>query len=697
MSQAKPSLLVLGLSALLVAGLGLLAVLSLGSHMQPAPSLTTPSSRLILDRDGRLLRALPVADGRWRLPLTLDDLDPLLIDLLLCWEDRRFLAHSGIDWAAMTRALVQLLRHGRIVSGGSTLSMQLVRLLEQTPTHSLRGKWQQLTGALALERQASKREILRAYLQHAGYGGNLEGVRSASLAYFSKEPRHLSPAQAALLVALPQSPERRRPDRHPQAAKTARNRVLARAAAQGVIDRETAKQAMAAPIPHTRQPLPRLAAHRSGYWARHHSEAPQLQLTLSAPLQRSLEQLAQTRATTLAPRLSLALMVVDHRSGDILASVGSAGYTDASRHGFIDMTDAVRSPGSTLKPLIYGLAFELGLAHPESLIEDRPSGFGHYAPTNFDGDFAGTVTVREALQRSLNVPAVTMLERVGPARLLARLRRAGVQAQRPGERPAGLAIALGGVGLRLRDLMALYTAIARGGQSIALREWIRPNTPPSARQSATQAPVLEARAAWYLSSILSGADAQHSGAASIAIKTGTSYGYRDAWALGFDGAHVVGVWVGRPDGAPVSELTGAGTAVPILIDAFTRLGSPSPLPPAPEGILTLSSAQLPPPLQRVESSHSAGQPAPRVQIAYPPDGARVDLELGLENHGVRRPTLALKARGGHAPFTWIINGGTVQREAFARSSQWHPDGQGFADILLIDAAGARASAQVLIE
>ncbi|WPL16685.1 Penicillin-binding protein 2D [Thiorhodovibrio winogradskyi] len=683
------------LTAGLAITLGVLAALSIASRLQPPPELSTPVSRLILARDGQLLRAAPVADGRWRLPLQLSDLDPLLIDLLLTWEDRRFFAHHGVDWAAMARALTQMLTEGRIVSGGSTLSMQLVRLLEGAETRSPSGKWRQILGALALERRASKGAILQAYLQHAGYGGNLEGVRSASLAYFGKEPRRLGTAEAALLVALPQSPERRRPDRFPQAARQARNRVLARAAAQGIISGEIAEQAMAAPVPRLRRQLPRLAAHRAEHWMQRLPEAPVLRLTLSAPLQQALETLAQEHAATLGPRVSLAMLAVDHHSGEVLASVGSAAYTDVSREGFIDMTEAVRSPGSTLKPLIYGLGFELGIAHPESLIDDRPTGFDQYAPANFDGDFAGTLTVREALQRSLNVPAVTMLKQVGPTRLLARLRRAGAIAQLPGNRPAGLAIALGGVGLRLRDLVALYAAIARGGQPVALRELLTPLPHPPKAPKAAQASVLDPRASWYLTSILSGANDLNRGANSLAIKTGTSFGYRDAWAIGFDGRHVIGVWAGRPDGVPVANLTGATAAVPVLIDAFARLGAPAPFPAAPEGVLQLSSTQLPPPLRHIDQRDKSESAASRVQIAYPPNGARIDLTSSAVPHSMQR--LVLKARGGQAPFRWIINGQPITHDAFTRSSRWQPDGRGFTRILLIDATGSKATAQVFVE
>lgn len=671
----------MGIALLLL--IAVLSVFALGSRVRPPPSLMIPTSVLALDRHGALLHAQPIADGRWRLPVTLKAVDPLFIELLLMWEDRRFRQHLGVDWAALGRALLQWLRHGRIVSGGSTLTMQLARRLETAHTRSLSGKGRQILTALALERQAGKDTILRSYLQYAGYGGNLEGVRSASLAYFGKEPQRLTLAEAALLVALPQSPERRRPDRHPQAATRARNRILTRALTLGLIRADHARQAMAVPVPTRRHALPRLAAHRVTHWAMRQSEARILPLTLSVRHQRALERLAQQRVSAFAPPVSIAMLAAEHDSGEVLAAVGSAGYTDVERAGFVDMTEAVRSPGSTLKPLIYGLAFELGLAHPDTLIEDRPQGFGHYAPANFSGEFAGTLSVREALRQSLNVPAVALLEAVGPARLLARLRRAGIEAHIPGQRPPGLAIALGGLGLTLHDLVTLYGAIARGGMPVPLREWRAaiPSILPK------QQPLLTPAAAWQVTSILAGADA-------IAIKTGTAYGYRDAWAIGFDGRHVIGVWVGRPDGAPVPGLTGADAAVPILRDAFARFGPPTPLPPAPPGVLQVSTGQLPGPLRRFAAGPS-GQSASRVQIAYPPDGAHIDLGCAQKSDSCSE--LILKARGGQPPFTWILNGHALPSTPYAPSSRWPPDGSGFTNILLIDGAGQRARARISIE
>jgi penicillin-binding protein 1C len=656
----------------------------------PAPPIDAAASVLVVDRDGRLLRPFAVSDGRWRLPVTLDEVDPQYIAMLLAYEDRRFRSHRGVDLAAALRAGWQMLTNGRIVSGASTLTMQVARLLQGRSTRDASGKLGQALAALALERDLGKDAILQLYLMRAPFGGNLEGVRAASLAYFGKEPRRLTAAEAALLVALPQAPEARRPDRDPEAARRARDRVLARAVAAGAIGSAEAERATAEPVPDHRRAFPMLVAHAAEAALREAPEAPVHRLSVKADVQARLEALARTRAATLPAGTSLAILAAEHRTGAILATVGSPDYLDEARGGFIDMTRAVRSPGSTLKPLIYGLAFELGLAHPETLIEDRPVAFAGYAPGNFDGDYLGTVTIRRALQLSLNAPAVQLLDAVGPARLMARLRRAGARPSLAGHAPPGLAVGLGGVGLTLADLVAAYAAIARGGEAIDLAIRLDQPAEPGRRPR-----VLDGRAAWQVAAILAGAPGpQRVAPGDIAFKTGTSFGYRDAWAVGFDGRHVVGVWVGRPDGAPVAGLVGLDAAAPILIDAFARLGTAQPLPPAPPGLLAAGTSTLPPPLRRFGHGRSGGalrEAAP--EIAFPPDGARI--ELGLQ--GGDAASLALKVRSGTPPFTWLANGAPVAVSEFGRDASWRPAGRGFVELLVLDANRRAARARVFVD
>ena len=375
-----------------------------------------------------------------------------------------------IDPLALGRAALQLATRGHIVSGGSTISMQLARLMEPRRQRSLYAKLRQMVRAIEIERSLSKEQILDLYLALAPYGGNLEGIRAASIAYLGKEPKRLSLAEAALLVALPQSPETRRLDRYPDAARKARDRVLDRMVEEHRSASTMPKQAKAVPVPKLRKPMPILAPHASDAALATVKDAPVIKLTLDANLQKVLEPLARDRAIALGPNISVGIIVVDNESGDVLARVGSADYFDERRAGQVDMTRAVRSPGSTLKPFIYGLAFEDGFVHPDSLIDDRPVRFGSYAPENFDMTFQGTVPVKKALQLSLNVPAIVLLDRVGASRLASRLRQAGGNLVLPKDEAPGLAMGLGGVGVTLQDLAQLYAGFARLGTTRPLRE-----------------------------------------------------------------------------------------------------------------------------------------------------------------------------------------------------------------------------------
>ncbi len=510
------------------------------------PPLDIPTSVEVRDRDGALLRAYTVEGGQWRLAASTADVDPLFIRLLLAYEDKGFWQHHGVDPRALIRAAGQDLLAGHIVSGGSTLTMQVARLLEGSGTGHIAGKIRQIRLALALERHLSKQQILDLYLLLAPYGGNIEGIRAATLAYFGKEPRRLTPAEAALLVAIPQSPETRRPDRFPAAATGARDRVLARAVAAGVIDPATAAAARREVVPSARRDFPALAPHLADRARAAEPAAQVIDLTVKKTLQAQLEKLAAEVVRGQGDRLQVAIVAADHRSGEILASVGSAAYRNDARHGFIDMTEAIRSPGSTLKPLVYGLAFDQGLAHPETLIDDVPSDFNGYRPQNFDHQFRGAIRVREALQMSLNIPAVALTEALGPAKLLQAMDKAAMRTHLPPGQP-GLAIALGGIGVTLTDMVQLYAAIARGGVALPLT-WAKVGDRPRGAR------ILSDVAAWEVGDILAGL-APPPGAPEnrLAYKTGTSYGHRDAWAIGFDGAHVVGVLDG-----PARRRAGAG-------------------------------------------------------------------------------------------------------------------------------------------
>ena len=543
-------------------------------------------STAVVDRDGRLLRPYATTQGRWRLPARADGVDPRYLELLIAYEDKRFREHAGVDVFALIRAAAQIFAHGRIVSGGSTLTMQVARLLEPRAERSLAAKLRQMVRAVEIERHLTKDEVLTLYLGMAPYGGNLEGIRAGALAYFGKEPRRLTLGEAALLVALPQSPEARRPDRSIETARRARDRVLDRVAALGIFDPAEITQAKAEPVPAVRVPMPSLAPHAADEAVAALPGRSLIRLTIDGPWQASLEELARERARGLGPNISVAILAVDHATGEVLARVGSAGYFDDQRAGQVDMTNALRSPGSTLKPFIYGFGFEDGLIHPETLIDDRPTRYGAYAPENFDLTFQGTVTVRKALQMSLNVPAVAVLDKVGAGRFTARLRQAGGALVLPKGEIPGLAMGLGGVGVRLSDLVRLYAGLARLGTTVPLTERAEGALPAAEDSPGSEAArLMEPVAAWYVGNTLIGTPPpENAPAGRIAFKTGTSYGYRDAWSIGFDGKRTIGVWVGRPDGAPVTGLVGRTAAAPILFDAFARSGkTTAPLPHARAG------------------------------------------------------------------------------------------------------------------
>jgi penicillin-binding protein 1C len=639
------------------------------------PPLAFQQSVEVRDRNGDLLRPYLVAEGRWRLAVTLDAVDPVYIDMLVHYEDKRFWTHGGVDFIAMGRVFAQGLRYGRLVSGGSTLTMQVARLVENSGTGRWQGKLRQIRVAWALERQLSKEQILTLYLNHAPFGGNLEGVRAATFAWFGKPPARLTPAESALLVAIPQAPLSRRPDRDPEAAHAARDRVLRRMLRDGVLDAETVAAAMTEPSPSVRQDFPILAAHLADR-ARYASPLEtRLDLTVDAALQARLEDLAAAAVAPHGDRLQVAIMVADHTTGEILASVGSSGYTVDAREGFVDMTQALRSPGSTLKPLVYGLAFDRGLAHPETMISDRPMDFDGYRPQNFDGLWRGDIRVRRALELSLNLPVISLTEALGPEHLLAGLRRSGAEPVVPGGRP-GLAVALGGVGMRLEDLMGLYAAIANGGVRVDLR-WRDAPSPGFAPQV-----VMGDVAAWQVADILRQTP-RPAGVLEeeIAFKTGTSYGHRDAWAMGFDGRHVVGVWLGRADGTPVPGVFGGDLAAPVLFDVFGRLGPVEPLGPPPPATLLVGNDRLPPPLQRFGAGVDGardGAPA----IAFPPDGAVIEGD-----------TLTVKVRDGVAPFLWMANGAPVATTR-NREVTLQDLGAGFSALTVIDAQGRSAQSSV---
>jgi penicillin-binding protein 1C len=601
----------------------------------------------VLDRHDRPLALLPAAGGIWR--FRTETAPPLLTNLLIAVEDRRFWYHPGVDPAALARAVAQLVRNGHVVSGGSTLAMQAARLLEPRP-RTVRSKLIEIARGVQLEARYGRQGVLDIWLTLAPFGGNLEGVRAGSLAWFGVPPEALEPAQAALLVAIPRRPERLRPDRHPDAATAVRDRVLAVGLRAGLFDTETA------PVPTARVALPRHAPQLATSLPRQ----PIVRTTLDLPLQAALERLGRERLESLPPSASLAMLVADAQAREIRALYPGA-WRDQGRAGAIDLTLAVRSPGSALKPFIYAMAFADGIVAPDTVVPDLPRRFGGYAPENFDRGFAGSITAGEALQRSLNLPAVALLDRVGPIRFAARLRFAGAALRLPRGADPSLPLALGGDGITLRDAAALYAALATDGIGGPLRLLVGQPAPGS--------DFLPASAARSVADVLT-RPLPDFGPRGIAWKTGTSWGGRDAWAFGFDSRHVVAVWIGRPDGTPMPGATGASLALPLMSRVFDLL------PPSPR-------REMPVPEHRARAVAVA---ADALRLLFPPPGSVLSADGAV----------TIRVMGGRRPLTFLVDGAPLPSDTVRREAAWLPSSPGFYRLTVLDADGnaVRASVQV---
>ncbi len=659
-----------------------LALIALDFAFPPPLARIRETSPVILDKDGQWLMAFTNNAGRWRLAARLDEIDPVFLKRLIAVEDKRFWFHPGVDPIALARAGLSYARSGSVTQGGSTITMQLARLIEPRP-RNLGSKLVEIVRAFQIEQRLSKRQILAAYLTMAPYGGNLEGVRAASRAYFGHDPDWLEDSQMALLIALPQAPEARRPDRRPEAARAARARVLDLLLAARAIDATRAREAREAPIP-ARAPFVYSAPHLAARLAASAPRAEVIRTTIDARLQRDLEALVRRRSAGLETEAQIAILAVEIDTRAVRARVGGAGAHRAG--GYIDMTRAVRSPGSALKPFIYAIAFDDGIAAPKTLVRDAPRRFTGYLPENFDRRFHGDVSLEEALKYSLNLPAVATLERIGPRRFEAALARAGAPPVLPprARSEPGLALALGGVGMTLEELTTLYAALGDGGRARALHEtepaplvlshrFVRAQTARKVMDILAEAPSPEGRAPASLVER----------APRVAYKTGTSYGFRDAWSVGVAGGYVIGVWVGRPDGAPRPGATGRLAAAPILFEAFDALG----LAPAPARDPRAVEA-LAPGLARLDARAAHEGPS----ILFPPDGAEVlAAEFGPQARG-----FSLSASGGRAPLAWFADGARVEEEQTSGRAIWRPRAPGFYDVRVVDAMGRTAHARVRV-
>jgi penicillin-binding protein 1C len=528
--------------------------------------------------------------------------------------------------------------------------MQAARLLEPRP-RTLRSKAIEAFRAAQLEWRYGKAGVLRIWLTLAPIGGNLEGVRAGALAWFGRPVEQLGVAEAAFLVALPRRPEALRPDRHPSEALAARDAVLLRRGASALPQWER-QAALVEAVPSARRRMPGLAPHLAREVAG--GGAPVIRTALDARLQRAAEDLARESLQGLPARASVAVVIADLQTREVRALVGGA-WLDEARAGSLDLTRAVRSPGSALKPLLYAMAFERGLATPGTVMEDLPHRFGDYAPENFARGFSGRVTAASALRQSLNLPAVALMEALGPLRFASALKAAGAPPRLPPGAGAALPLALGGAGITLRELVGVTAALGDGGRAGPLR--LLPGR--AAGELLVQPGAAEAVASILTQPFPGG------GPGGVAWKTGTSWGGRDAWAVGFDARHVAGVWVGRPDGTPIPGATGRSLALPVLGRAFALL------PAAPRA--TPGAVQAEAAAQR--------QPADALRLLFPPAHAALD-----------EGAITLRAAGGRRPLTFLVDGVPVAGAAARREAAWVPPGPGFYRVTVLDASGNAATA-----
>jgi penicillin-binding protein 1C len=540
----------------------------------PHAALHRPPATIVYDRDGEPLRIFLPRDEKYRFPVTLDDVPPELIRALIASEDRHYHRHPGVDPLAMLRASISNVRARRVVSGASTIPMQIARMAEPR-RRSLGAKVLESLRAMQLTAHYSKRELLEIYINLAPYGSNIEGVGAASYFYFGKEPRRLSLGEIALLTTLPRSPNRYDPFHDPAAARVARDRVLAQLHERGAFTSDEIGEARRQELPGTRRRVPFLAPHWCELVRREAPADSRPRTTLDRRMQRIAEQRTAARVAEMRSRgvENAAVVVIDNATREVRALVGSADFHDSRSHGQNNGAVARRSPGSALKPFLYAKAIDDGRLVPETFLLDIPTDYSGYVAENYDGTYRGRVTTRDALIQSLNAPAVHLVSELGVDSFLTTLRRGGLRTLDRSAADYGLPLILGSGEVRLLDLTNLYATLAEGGVHRPVRLFRSDARQPrgerifSAEATALITEVLcelrrpDMPQGWELT-----ADTPR-----IAWKTGTSYGHRDAWSIGFSSRYTIGVWIGNFDGHGVKGLSGSEDAAPLLFDLFRAL------------------------------------------------------------------------------------------------------------------------------
>ncbi len=550
----------------------------------PEHKLHPNTATVVYDRDHKPLRIFLPADKARRMHTDISKVSPILIRSLLASEDRWFRYHPGINPISVIRAAISNLFAGRVVSGASTIPMQIARMATPEP-RTFSAKFKESFRAVQLKLHHSNDELLEIYLNMVPYGGNIEGVAAASHFYFGHDPSTLSLAESALLTTLPRGPAFYDPLRHPQQSKLGRNHVMDQLEERGVFPTEEVARNKEVPLPTAILPVPLKAPHFSRMVIERNGLSPEVVTTLDYKLQQTAEERLKEYVTRLrnADIDNAACVIIHIPTREIRALVGSADFFEKNYGGAINLAEIKRSPGSTLKPFLYALAMDKGLVVPETYLYDIPIDFSGYSPENYDRTWSGQVEMREALARSLNVPAVKTLAKTGVGNFITLLRKGGLTTLDKKPMEYGLPLVLGGCEVKLTELTNLYASLADSGK-------YRPfKITPSANDISSQ--LFSPEASWITLQMLSKVSRPEmndtwmltSDMPEAAWKTGTSFGHRDAWAIGISGNYAVGVWVGNPDGRPRKGISGASHAGPLLFDLL-RITSPGgKLPPKPDG------------------------------------------------------------------------------------------------------------------
>lgn len=628
------------------------------------------TSVLVYGDNQTLAHVFLTPDEKFRILTQPNQVPSLYIQTLLAREDSQFYQHFGVNPFSVLRALYQNLRFQTIISGGSTLTMQTARLLEPRK-RTFFSKVIESFRALQLEWHFTKQEILSIYLTLAPFGSNIEGVSAAAYAYFNKTPQTLATPEIALLVAMVQSPNRLRSDLYPIKAKLARNRILDLMKSKALINQQEHDLHIHAPLPTVIQRFPREIPHLAWRLKQQYPKQQEIHVSIDLRLQKQIELLLAQYELFLPTDANAAILVLDHLQNKPIVYIGSTHFMNRTNHGFIDYIRAYRSPGSTLKPFIYGIGFDSGLIQPDSFVLDIRRRFGSYYPHNFDRDIHGMVQVNEALALSLNIPAVSLLNEIGVVRFISFLKSADIHPKYPQSGEPGLSSALGGLGMTLEQLVLLYSGLGHQGM-------IRPFFYVESMKTDKESYLMSSRAAQSLKEILT---VETSQGRSIAIKTGTSYGHRDVLAIGVDKQYVIGIWAGLANNAPMRGETGASTAVPLLLKVHQLLPKNKlktvAIPSLPEALMLKKNRS---------SAESAISSAGKLALLFPVDNSVL--------HFDNQKAIPCYLQGGVKPYTWLIDGQPVSIQSWQQKYFWQAKNPGFYRISVIDAVGETMSVKI---